>query len=649
MGTLPSLSETRQRLFALKQAGPLRYTSNSVLLQLLESAQELTWEEGQQVCQEGQPFDGFFLLSDGILEARRDGLVLLQLRAGQVLGVESVVRGIASATVTAISRARALFFPREAVLNLAEARAGLRQDLGLDLLGSEGGRQHSVDQRAEVVAFSTAPELRGVPLSLLVGLLAKVQVRDFGDRLLLLKQGAQAAPPVLGADGVYSATVPADVTEQQVREFVLSHTGEARFDYVFLDGLEPPGLEQDKTVRLVDRPPATNAPTARVRPLLRSLAHRTLPTVLVHPRRPPEEQELCGRHLRDNGDAGLEPELLAPVWVRLDWDELERKAPVGDAPLEALGLNAGTLDSLARWARAVTHRRVGVALSGGGVWGFYHVHVLRWMVRRGIPIDMVSSASMGSAVGGYFCGTALDGANGLGGLDLLVDQAMSRRITAAALASVITTRALQWRVERDLGNVALGSLTTRFLPVASDLTTGLCTAMEEGPLALAVRASSSAPGIWAPTLLPPARYVDGAFTSNVPAEALLRAGADLTFAGNIFPFGHSSRQPLFPGTIGRFIAALNPLERALDLVASGVLLLHNSGEVGTQQSDVGFDILSRSEPLLTAMEFTRARDIITQAEQDPVLEAKLEELAAHWEKLQRRSKLPEGAAGRRAA
>lgn len=634
MGTPSAATEMRRRLFALKGAGPLRNTSNSILLQLLESAQERTWDEGQPVCQQDQPSEGFFLLLEGALDVSRDDHALFQLRGGQVLGVESLVRGTFSVTATAVEPSRGLLFPREAVLTLADARAGLRRDLGLDELPprSDPTGQHPPHQRAEVVTF--ASDVRGVPLSTLVGLLAKVMTRDFGDRVLVLRQGPEPLMPAQGADGVFYATVPTDVSADVVRAFVLNHSGEARFDYVFLDGFNLPGLDEDKTVWLVDRAPRPlQSVVAALAARRRSPAHRILPTVLIHPKRPPREQELHGRSMHERPvmpDSGL----LPPCWMRLDWEALAR-LPVGDAPLERLALGAGTLDSLSRWARALTHRRVGVALSGGGVWGFYHVHILNWMVERHIPIDFVSSASMGSAVGGYFCATALDGKNGLDGLELLVKQAMTYRITTAALASIISTYALEWRVDRDLGDVSLGQLTTRFLPVASNLTTGLCTAMEEGPLALAVRASSSAPGIWAPTLLPPARFVDGAFTSNVPAEALLLAGADLTFAGNIFPFGCRSEQPLLPGTLGRFIAALNPVQRMFDLVASGVLLLHNSGDGGTQQADVGYDIFERKEPLLTASEFTRAKDIIKQAERDVVLAVKLEDLATRWEKLKR--------------
>ena len=55
-------------------------------------------------------------------------------------------------------------------------------------------------------------------------------------------------------------------------------------------------------------------------------------------------------------------------------------------------------DEVARVARFIAGRAVGVVLGAGGARGFAHVGVLRALQEAGIPIDMVGGTSMGAAM-----------------------------------------------------------------------------------------------------------------------------------------------------------------------------------------------------------------------------------------------------------
>src|SRR5206468_1839321 len=57
---------------------------------------------------------------------------------------------------------------------------------------------------------------------------------------------------------------------------------------------------------------------------------------------------------------------------------------------------------LARLARHLTHRSVGLALGSGAAWGLAHIGVLDVLEREGIPIDVIVGASMGAIVGGHY-------------------------------------------------------------------------------------------------------------------------------------------------------------------------------------------------------------------------------------------------------
>ncbi|RKH73582.1 cyclic nucleotide-binding and patatin-like phospholipase domain-containing protein [Corallococcus aberystwythensis] len=609
-----TVDERRRWLYTLKQAPALRHTRASVLLRLLERARPVEPQPGEGICREGEPVEGIYLLRSGEWRVMAGGTVLLHLRSGMSLGVEALARGTWPVTVTAGSASHALFLPRAEL----EAVAAVPRHAG-------------AAGRVDVVTFRAQDGLELPPrvLSLLVELVAKVMVHDFGDRVLLVRPGPKRMEgAVRGADGVFRRTVGPRAA--------LLPEGED-FDCVLVDGVPVPDGLTPREVWLLPPGGAVDG--------LGTPGAPVLPTVLLSPWRPQGSPTLCGRSLPD--EDGWDEHAPPPgCRLRLDWERLVVR-PGDSRPLAALGLDAGTRDALSRWARAITGRRVGLALSGGGVWGFYHVHLLRRLAALDVPVDFLSGASMGSLVGAYYCGTARDGREGLDGLRRLQHRARGGHLSAAALSSVVTTQAMEWLVRGDLGDLALEELPMGFLPVTTDLTTGRCVVLEKGPLALAVRASGSAPGVWAPTLQPPARYVDGAFTSMVPVDVLLNAGADLVFSSNIFPMGqHHATRPLLPGAVGLFLSALNPVARAKDLLASGVLLLHRNGDLESARGDLRYDVGTRDHPLLGSMRFTHVDEVLDEAARDMALEQKLLELKQAWESLRGRRN-PSG--GRRAA
>ncbi len=611
MSHFTSLDDARQRrLYALKRAPGLRHHGNTALLQLLSRSREVTWARGAVVFREGEATEGFYVLLEGELEVSRSGEPLMILQPGTPLGLEALTSGRHSVTVRAAMDASGLFFPKDDVSSLPHAPSAPPE------------RPHP---RAEVVAFES--DVRRAPLATLIDLVAKVIHQDFGDRVLVLRTAARSQEPgpelpavTRGADGVLRATLPSmasgapgRLTPPVLQRLAVQHGLHA----IFLDGCDVADVGMlDKTVRLVTDASARTAASPRL-----------LPTVVVDPRRPARTSELSGQAQHDGPHP--HPPRHPPCPLRLNLERFARMS-VDDRPLETQGLSHTEREALARWARALTHRRVGLALSGGGVWGFYHVHILRWLVGQGVPIDIISGASMGSLVGAYFCGSALDGRSGLEGLRVLEERAVSRQLSLAAAAAILTSYSLERFVERDLGPICLEELSTRFLPVTTDLTRGECVALERGPVALGVRASGSAPGIWGPTVVPPARYVDGAFTSMVPAHVLLDAGADVILSSNIFPSGVRHTPPVPTTGLGRFLAGLNPVARALDLAASGVLLLHRSGDIESLLADVSYDLHSAEAPLMTAMEFTRAREILDRAAADAPLASRLEDMKQHW-------------------
>ncbi len=606
-------------LAALHATPALREVSQRLLRRLLAIGEARTLADHQQLCGEGEPADAFFIVLDGRLVVRRGGDYIAPIQPGGSFGVEAVLgEKNFPATLNAAGVTQVMRFPRAGLLQLLDDSAAFRQALTpLTSVSIEDL------ETAEVVQLRSAIE--GAPLSDLTMLLARQITMDFGDRVLVLRPGEIATEPEPGVGGVYLArSTPAAIRD---------HT--PFFDYVFLDGFGEvlPAIEGrgDFTavtlVRGTPPPPTGRFPTR-------------LYTVLVDERSPRGKADLDGFH----ADGPPPPHRHAPCWVQLRLDALRGRG-------EERGherLDPSTRESLGRWARALTQRRVGLTLSGGGAWGFIHLILLEGLARKRIPVDVVTSASIGTLVGAFYCTGGIDGAR------KLLELADRGDLDRTARKAIWNSDALRTFVEQHVGQRWLEQLTMRFHPVATDLNSAEGLALDEGPLGLAVRASCSAPGVWQPTVLGARHFVDGCVTHNTPSSILPSLGAHLVFASNCYP----AAQRVLPeveqalgwgarmlGNAARLVGNHPPVSRILDLIAAGDLMLHASGEVEAQGCDVYYDERPGVSPLFGASRFTNARKMIEDrsitgvAARIDAMEKKVEEFARKWGQLKGRSQL----------
>jgi hypothetical protein len=177
-----------------------------------------------------------------------------------------------------------------------------------------------------------------------------------------------------------------------------------------------------------------------------------------------------------------------------------------------------------RWARALTNRRVGLALSGGGAASYRLVPVIRALEEARVPIDVVGGISGGALLAAYYC------AEGAPGLQMAVDQGpeLGRRLPLAALNS----RVIEDFVDGALGNRPLDDLEVRCVALAAT-TNGdgrpEAHAITKGTLGEAVRASGAAPIAFSPTEKQGHRFTDGTVALAIPARLLKEFGADFVF------------------------------------------------------------------------------------------------------------------------
>lgn len=185
-------------------------------------------------------------------------------------------------------------------------------------------------------------------------------------------------------------------------------------------------------------------------------------------------------------------------------------------------------------ATAKPKPKIGLALGGGAARGFAHIGVIKALESQGIVPDIVVGTSAGSLVGALYAA----GNNGfaLHKLALEMDEAAISDWSVPIFAKatgIIKGEALQNYVNTTLNHVPLERLKIPFGAVATDLNSGLPILFQRGNAGVAVRASSSVPGVFQPVRIGEHVYVDGGLVSPVPVRFARQMGADFVIAVNI--------------------------------------------------------------------------------------------------------------------
>jgi NTE family protein len=174
--------------------------------------------------------------------------------------------------------------------------------------------------------------------------------------------------------------------------------------------------------------------------------------------------------------------------------------------------------------------KVALVLGGGAARGFAHIGAIKALEAQGILPDIVVGTSAGAVVGALY-------AAGHGGFELqkLALQLEEGHVSDWSLPDrgVIRGEALQNFVNRAVNQFPLEKLPRPFAAVATDLQSGEAMVFRIGNTGMAVRASSSVPGVFQPVKINGREYVDGGLVSPVPVKAARDMGADFVIAVDI--------------------------------------------------------------------------------------------------------------------
>jgi NTE family protein len=283
-----------------------------------------------------------------------------------------------------------------------------------------------------------------------------------------------------------------------------------------------------------------------------------------------------------------------------------------------------------RAAEPAARPRICLVLSGGGARGMAHIGVLKVLEDLKVPIDCIAGTSMGAVVGGLYAS----------GMTAYQIEATMRSVDwQEAFRDAPPRRDLAFRRKQDdrnfLVKLPLGLkhghillpkgfiqgqklqetlrqltlpfsnttnfdlLPTPFRAVATDLETGNAVLLDKGDLSIAMRASISAPGVFAPVEYQGRLLVDGGLAENLPINVARDMHADIVIVSDVsFPL-----QPRIA------------LDSALSISNQMLAILVRKDSDRQRASLTGKDVLI--EPnlgLSAATDFTTANDVITRGE-----------------------------------
>lgn len=205
---------------------------------------------------------------------------------------------------------------------------------------------------------------------------------------------------------------------------------------------------------------------------------------------------------------------------------------------------------------------VGVAFGGGSARGIAHIGIIQWFEENHIPIDVAAGTSMGGLVGGAFA-TGMSAAelrtmiaetdwDAMFGSSSFPFKNLRRKEDARSYPSrlefgvkggIALPPSLNDGQQVDLFLTRIAApyydlarfddLPTPFRVVAVDLVKGEKVVLDSGPLATALRATMSLPGVFPPVQRDAQVLVDGGALDNIPADVVKDLGASHVIAVDV--------------------------------------------------------------------------------------------------------------------
>lgn len=179
----------------------------------------------------------------------------------------------------------------------------------------------------------------------------------------------------------------------------------------------------------------------------------------------------------------------------------------------------GHANDIARVARFIAGRSVGLVLAGGGARGFAHIGIIKALLEAGVPFDRLGGTSMGAIIA---AGLAHEW-----GVEELTERMRAVFVSdnplsdwTLPLIAIFKGRKVSSKLRSHFGGTLIEELPRSFFAVSSDLTSGRIHVHHEGKLWRALRASVALPGILPPVTHHGHLLVDGGVMNNLPVDVM---------------------------------------------------------------------------------------------------------------------------------
>src|SRR5262245_20779624 len=535
---------------------------------------EIALAKGETVYQAGDDADALYLVVSGAVDVVDGRRTVSRYGPGEVFGESVLMPGEPRAVTTRVALdAVLLVLPRESLDRLLELHPSLHHRvsavLGRRLKDALRAMRDRNTRPSEIVAlegWTSAGERRAF-----VEALAGAIEGELGRAVSIVTVASPAAAAAITVRGdrpdavVVGAARDGRALRERLAAEVAARAAHAPVVLIELDGDlagPDPGLARlaDTVLLRVDGPPPAHHDTGSRR------------VAFVH-----------------DGRTDPRPSLSANRIVAL--------------PVDGVGRSR----ALARLARYLTRRSVGIALGSGAAWGLAHIGVREVLERERIPVDVIAGASMGAIVGAHYAlgfspARLEEIATSVRHVQDLV-RILPRLLYLAvdfnlARPGLFAGEHFQ-RVLESLGPIkgrTFADLQIPFRAVATDIATGARVEIADGELSDAMRASFSAPWIFSPFRIGEHVLIDGGMCDPVPTETVRSMGADLVIGVNVVP-------PVFPRPQSPLEVALRALERVNPLALRGGGRVPNSFDVVVRtlqlmQYELGNDRAGESDVLV---------------------------------------------------
>lgn len=171
--------------------------------------------------------------------------------------------------------------------------------------------------------------------------------------------------------------------------------------------------------------------------------------------------------------------------------------------------------------------KIGLVLGSGSARGLAHIGVIQVLEENRIPVDLIVGCSIGAMVGGIYAAGAK-----INMLDRLIDSMDTSLLFDVRIPRMgfMEGKKIHYFLELMTKNKTFSDLDIPFFTVATDLISGEAVVFRDGPVADAIRASISIPGVFQPVHLDKMILVDGAVANRLPIDVAKDEGADIIIA-----------------------------------------------------------------------------------------------------------------------